>query len=194
MINYLKDISVIFAGHSIRSKIKPNPKGKESIVQMANISLDGVLDWKSVERIDLAAYTGSRGTRFLENGDIVFKARGNNHQAAVIRDCREKTVASPHLLIIRLNPDSGLLPEFVAWQINQFPLQQYFSNTIAARGGVTKGMLSFVPIDCINLPEQRKALQEHEEWLRKKHEIQKKLEKHNAYSMDIAKRYLHAAQ
>jgi len=195
MIKHLKDVANIFSGHSIRSKLKECAGGEENIIQTRDITMDGILNWATVERINLSLYTTSRGlrrARYLKNGDIVIKAQGYHHQAAVVRNRKARVIIAPHLYLIRLHHDSGLSPEFVTWQINQYPIQQYFADTSIGNRGVRKGTLESTAIQCLSSDEQEHALREHEKWVQKKAELEQGLVEHSNYAMKIAQQFLTA--
>ena len=64
---------------------------------------------------------------------------------------RAPAVCSPHFFVIRLTDPTAILPEFVAWQINQRPAQEYFqreatgSYILNIRREVVENLLLVIP-------------------------------------------------
>lgn len=54
--------------------------------------------------------------------------------ASVVPDINIPVVCSPHFFIIDLKDREDVLPEFIAWQLNQTQLQKYFQQS--AEGSV----------------------------------------------------------
>jgi hypothetical protein len=75
--------------------------------------------------------TGRKQPDWLQQGDILFVAKGAKHFAAYVKQLPEQTVCSPHFFIVRVRSECSatVLPEFISWQLNQIPAQRYFKAT-----------------------------------------------------------------
>ncbi len=100
---------------------------------------------------------GKKQPDWLRQEDILFAARGSRNYAALIDQEQAQVIAAPQFYILRVNGES-LLPEFLAWQLNQRPLQTYFDR--AAEGSVTKSVRRAVLGEArINIPPLEKQQQ-----------------------------------
>jgi hypothetical protein len=120
----LADVASIGAGYPFRGSIEDAPEGDVAVVQIRNVNSGMGIDWASVSRTQL---TGRRKPDWLGRGDILFSARGNRNVAALVEAVPGQAVCSPHFFLIRVKDVGKLLPAFVAWQINQEPIQRYLS-------------------------------------------------------------------
>ena len=151
----LSEISSIIVGHPFRGKI-PEAKGTGvRAVQMKDISLSTGVDWSSCNETEI---TGKREPDWLLPGDLLFAARGSHNYTVLIDQIPQGTraVAAPHFYLLRCKrPD--VLPEYLAWFLNQKPSQRYFQRE--AEGSLTKSIrrtvLEHTPIAVPSLERQR---------------------------------------
>ncbi len=122
----IRDIAAISAGFPLRGAVDALDEGDVRFVQMRNVRPDSGIDWPSVASVELPT---KRAPVWLADGDILFAARGSNNYAFAIQDPLQKAVCSPHFFVLRVSKPRMLPPEFLAWQINQKPAQDYFQKT-----------------------------------------------------------------
>ena len=107
-------------------------------VQMKDVSLTEDIRWSSCTETEL---TGKREPDYLSVGDILVAARGSHNYAVLVDDSLaftgKQAVAAPHFFVISLKK-KGVLPEFIAWLLNQAPAQRYFEQN--AEGTLTKSI------------------------------------------------------
>ena len=121
----LKDIANIRAGHPFRGKVIENKDAPTKVIQIRDISRDGKINWETVISANVENKRGNVG--WLQKGDVIFTARGpKNIAACLAHELEEPIVCSPHFFIIQVTKPDELLPEFLAWQLNQAPAQRYF--------------------------------------------------------------------
>lgn len=130
----LTELATISAGHPFRGKIPEKTGSGIRAVQMKDISIEQGVCWDTVVKTELA---GKKQPDWLMNGDILFAARGSRNYAVLMNQVIGQVVSAPHFYILRMNEQS-LLPEFLVWQLNQKPLQNYFDR--AAQGSFTKSI------------------------------------------------------
>ncbi len=67
---------------------------------------------------------------WLENGDVLFVAKGAKHYSVLVEQVLERTVCSPHFFMVRLKPEfkDMIVPTSYAGN-NQQPAQRYFKAT-----------------------------------------------------------------
>ncbi len=119
----LRNLATIAAGYPLRGAVDALPKGDVAVIQMGDVSADDGIDWHNVSRVTLPR---PRDESYLRKGDVIFTTRGARNFALAIHDIQGQAVCSPHFFVIRILPQCDLLPAFLAWQINQRPVQEYF--------------------------------------------------------------------
>jgi restriction endonuclease S subunit len=117
---YLIDIATIRSGYLFRERIKPDPSGQYRVVQAGDITPGAGFSNGSLVRVSLPDV--KRG-QILEKGDVLFISRGPRKQAVAITWPVENTIATSQFFVLR--PVERVLPEFLAWYINQRPAQRY---------------------------------------------------------------------
>ncbi len=153
MKRLLSDIAEIKAGHPFRGKIPEVGDGEAYVIQIRNINEDGDIEWNQLVRTNI---TGRKSPDWLVNGDVLFAARGQRNIAACITDINRPTVCAPHYFVIKVHSDKAILPEFLAWQLNQLPAQKYFAQ--AAEGSlqlsIRRPVLESLQVTIPSMPEQ----------------------------------------
>jgi hypothetical protein len=117
----LRDVAEISAGHSLRSGVDEFPIGDTGVIQMRNVDPEAGIDWPSVSRVELPP---ARRIEFLNPGDVIFSTRGVRTYAIALGSVPFPAVCSPHFFVLRVQ-EPTLEPRFLAWQINQGPVQEY---------------------------------------------------------------------
>lgn len=117
----LTEVAYIAAGHPLRSAVDDFPAGDTGVIQMRNVDPDAGVDWSSVARVELPP---ARRTEFLNAGDVIFSTRGARTYAVALGSAPYPAVCSPHFFVLRIR-NEAVVPEFLAWQINQVPAQEY---------------------------------------------------------------------
>jgi len=145
-------------GYPFRGAIEPVAGGAVAIVQMKDVSPMGAMDWTGVVRTEL---TGRREPDWLVSGDVLLVARGNHYYAAALEAVPKGSVCGPHLYHLRLGRDGAVLPEFLAWQINEPPIQRLLRQ--AAEGSnqlsIRRAELEALPISVPSLADQEHIVQ-----------------------------------
>lgn len=130
----LSNIANISAGHPFRGRIPEKSGSDIRVVQMKNVSAGNGICWDDVIETELE---GKKKPDWLMAGDVLFVARGGRNYAVLVDQVKGRVVSAPHFYILRVKEPS-LLPEFLVWQLNQKPLQNYFERV--AEGSVTKSI------------------------------------------------------
>ncbi len=125
----IKDIAEIQMGYQFRGKVETDPNGTHKVVQIRDF--DGLLNLR-VEGLVTVTPKGDTARYAVSQGDVLFLSRGHRNYAMPIKDRLENTIAASYFFILRIKTDR-VLPEYLAWYINQTPAQEYLHNT-ARRG------------------------------------------------------------
>lgn len=145
------------AGHPFRGTVPEDRDGGAIVVQMRDVSpLDGI-DWQHTVRANLHT---RKEPDWLQQGDIIFVARGARNYAFCIDELPGPTVCSQYFFLIRLHDAQALLPEFLAWQINQQPAQRYLTKNAEGtdQRSIRRGVLEALPISVPPLEQQRRVI------------------------------------
>ena len=119
----LHEIADIEAGHPFRGAIAEHEHGDCQVIQVRDIDTDGQVNWTGVICTKI---TGRKRPNGLREGNIIFAARGPRNLATCMADLNRPVVCAQHFFRITLKGTNNALPEFIAWQLNQAPLQRYF--------------------------------------------------------------------
>lgn len=130
----LKEVAAISAGHPLRGSAEALEEGDTPFIQLKNADPASGIDWGSVVRVNLPA---TRSPKWLSANDVIFSARGSRNFAYALNDAIEQSVCSPHFFVLNVNDTGTIMPEFLAWQLNQRPAQEYFKRIAVGTQAVT---------------------------------------------------------
>jgi len=151
----LSDVAKVAAGYPLRGSVEALLRGEVAFVQLKNVDPHLGVDWSTVTKVALPS---GREPRWLTSGDIVFAARGARNFAYLIEDGPGSCVCSPHFFVLSVRDVGALLPEFLVWQINQKPAQEYLrKNSVGTQTIVTirRPALESLPVIVPSLREQQ---------------------------------------
>ena len=143
----LADLFSIQAGYPFRGAIQEILNGSVKAVQAKDISDLGEL---RKDNLIVTNLTGKRDADWLQRGDLLFSAKGAKHTACFIDTDLGNTTCAPSLFLLRVKPQwkNRVNPQFITWQLNQTPVQNYFKR--GAEGSfqisIRKPILAATPI------------------------------------------------
>jgi hypothetical protein len=153
----LSQVTQVISGFHFRERLSSVPGGNVSVVQMKDAVAADLLPSPDFVRVQLPALA-QRG--FIEDGDVILRARGGNHWGVLARGRFEKTVAAAPLTVIRADR-RVLLPAYLVWFINhpvtQAKLAELATGTHVRT--VAKAALEALPI-AVPALEQQKSIAE----------------------------------
>jgi hypothetical protein len=163
----LGDIADIMVAYQARERIEKNSEGDFWLIrpqdfdEFGNLLFDDVFRFNPFENVDPHRY-------FINNDDILFQARGNTHCAYYIKEPLRNSIASNAFYLIRVYDRQILLPEFLAWYINQSSTQAYFeqSRGVSTISFVSKKILSKTPITIPPIKLQKRIIEMMALWIR----------------------------
>ncbi len=117
---YLEDIATIRSGYLFRERIKPDASGQYRVIQVGDITPDARLSMESFVRVSLPDVKRSQ---ILVQGDVLFISRGQRKHAVTVEEPIENTIVTSQFFVLR--PVKEILPDYLAWYINQRPAQRY---------------------------------------------------------------------
>lgn len=155
----LENISVINYGRSINKSFIHKEKSTLLFVQSGNFSIDGI-NWDECSYTD---FVGMKEHYPLKQGDILFLVRGEGDKALLldgsINSVDLPVIAGPLMFILRCD-ETKIMPEYLAWWLNQKPAQEYFKSKdiVGERRNVTRQTLQDTPVSVPSLIEQKSIL------------------------------------
>ncbi len=125
----ITDIADIQIGYQFRKKIESADNGTNRVIQIRDFDENHILNKEFLSRVRIDKPVEEY---LINKGDVLFLSRGHRNWAAPIVDDLTATIAVSHFFVIRLK-QQNVLPEYLAWYINQTPAQEYL-HKIARRG------------------------------------------------------------
>jgi hypothetical protein len=119
---HLADAARISSGYPLRSSVELLEPGDVHFLQIKNLSLESDINWQQVPQVSLPS---KREPAWLTNQDVVFTSRGTRTLAYPLAATPKKAVCAPQFFVLSIEKPGMLLPDFLAWQINQKPAQDY---------------------------------------------------------------------
>lgn len=142
------------SGYSFRGKIRQISNGEIRVIQLK----DFINDYTAIgNQCYLISADKIKPKYHLENGDILFIAKGTNNYALVFNSIDNiPTIASSALFVIKVNKKVAD-PHYVAWYINQNPVQNYFqtNETGTYVTSVNKTTVEHIPVKLPSLDLQK---------------------------------------
>ena len=164
----LMTVASIQVGYQAKTGIKERARGTHRLIQSK--------DFDSFHRLrseNLTVFFPERKpeTYSVHKGDVLFQARGVVHFAYCIEDDLKDTLAAGSFYILRLRHEN-LLPQYLAWWLNQSKAQAYFQSQARGAGMsyISKNTLSRLQVQIPPLSVQKKVvkivtLAKHEQFL-----------------------------
>lgn len=154
----LAELSEIHSGYTARGRLEPLPEGGVPALQLRDVGTDGETPGPRFQRYDLGMLSDRY---FVRGGEVVFRSRGEPNTAAAIGDVLpEPAVVIVPLVIVR--PDrERVLPEYLAWAINQPDAQRRLA---AEAQGTSLRMIPMAVLENLDiavpdLPTQRRIVE-----------------------------------
>ena len=164
----LKTIARIQAGYQASVRIKESASGTHRLIQSKNFD-----SFHQLRSKNLITFSPKRkpDSSTVRKGDILFQARGKVHFSYYIEENLKDTLATGSLYIIRIKSKS-LIPEYLAWWLNQPEAQSYFQSQSCGSlmSFISKNTLSSLQVQIPPLSVQKKVvkivtLAKHEQFL-----------------------------
>ncbi|HBI23154.1 MAG TPA: hypothetical protein DDX84_02855 [Nitrospiraceae bacterium] len=153
----ITEIADVQIGYQFRKKIEPADDGTNRVIQIRDFDENHTLNRECLSRVRIDKSTEQY---LIHQGDVLFLSRGHRNWAAPIIDELQNTVAVGHFFVIKVRNEI-ILPEYLAWYINQSPAQEYLHN-IARRGThmplVTLSAFKGLPVDVPDMAIQYKIV------------------------------------
>jgi restriction endonuclease S subunit len=138
---------------------KPVKEGQIVYLQSKHFDENGIL--RSSLYPDLKSDSISE-KHLLQNGDIIFAAKGTKNFAALYESKNKPAVASTSFFVIRLTEDfqSKVLPEFLTLYLNSVPAQNYLKSQAVGSSivSISKSVIDELELSIPDLDTQKAIL------------------------------------
>ncbi|MBX3277909.1 MAG: restriction endonuclease subunit S [Acidobacteria bacterium] len=160
MTKTLGDIVGIRSGYPFRGRITPAPNGAYRIIQIKDVGPDAALDLSALVRVN-SIDAGSN--HLVQQGDVLFIARGARRQAVALTEYPSAAIATGQFFVLTLRPDSRevVLPEYLAWYINQRTAQRYLDENVTGSNlpMIGKEVLAGLPVPIPSIRTQHRVVE-----------------------------------
>ncbi len=191
MNNYktkLLEIADIQVGYQARGRIEENLGGDFTIIRpqdfdgAGNLLFDQAMHFSPSSKIDPQKY-------LITIVDILVQARGQSHMAYLIQEPLVNSVAANSFYIIRINEQEKIIPDYLAWWINQPKVQTYFKQArgISTIPFISKSVLSFAPVLIPPLKIQEKIIEIIRLWQQEQGLLQMLIQKKDVLIQAVAR-------
>ena len=120
MTTSIQNIADIRVGYQPKGRVEHNAAGTHRLIQIKDFHECGAIDYDSLSWI--APDPDPHNYR-VQDGDVLFSARGKYNTAYALAGTPMQTVAGGNFFVLRLK-ENGILPEFLAWSLNQPVMQE----------------------------------------------------------------------
>lgn len=153
----LGEVAEVQAGYLFRTRIEHDPKGNIPVIQLRDIDTRR-LNWSTTARVSLNQKVNP--AYFVQPGDVLCAARGNHYRALCLTGEPPPALVSSHLFILRAR-SQVVLPEFLAWYLNQSTAQTYLDTQAQGSSirSLSRRVLAQLPVVVPALDLQQKVVQ-----------------------------------
>jgi restriction endonuclease S subunit len=117
----ITDISDINIGYQFREKIEPTLDGTYPLIQIRDFDEHRLLNTGGLLRVEIDKPADQYRIR---KGDVLFLSRGQKNWATPIAYDLNNAIAVSHFFVLKIK-STAVLPEYLAWYLNQAPVQEY---------------------------------------------------------------------
>lgn len=174
----LSELAAISAGHPVRGSVDDLPEGDVVMLQMRDVDMEAGIQWGTAARIQPP---GKRGPDYLSDGDVIFTARGARNLALPITDPPGPAICAPNFFVIRVRKPSVCLPKYLAWFMNQSPVQSYLQREATGSSimNIRREVVERIEIPVPSLSWQSAIIKLHDDSRREKEILRNLIENRN---------------
>jgi restriction endonuclease S subunit len=177
----LSELVKIKTGVSFRKGIKHQVDGVYDVVQMTNLSVEGVLD-TDLARVDVPRLNPEH---VLMDGDVLIISKGTNNRAVFFEKKKRPTVATSAFFILRRQ--GNLSPHYLSWFLNHPNTQGHFKKF---QMGSTAVSLKKAVLEELDIPM---PILRNQQRLGKIHELQNRERQLTNDIQTLREKYINAA-
>ena len=129
------DCADVLPGYALKARAKHEPEGTHQVILGKHLApfIDQGMSYRYLPEHELRITTKGLLEKYrVRVGDVLFVSRGSRNYAAVVESVPELTVASATFYILR--PHQGFDPVYLAWCLNQAPIQARIAQARTSAG------------------------------------------------------------
>ena len=119
-VTKIADCAEILPGHSLQVRAEHEPGGSHQVIMGKHLTNIEVYDYSEKHKLCITPSRSLKKYR-VRSGDVLFVSRGIRNHATLLKSVPEKTIASATFYI--LHPRENIDPGYLAWCLNQAPIQ-----------------------------------------------------------------------
>lgn len=119
-VTKISDCAEILPGYSLQVRAEHEPGGSHQVLMGKHLTNVDIYRYSEQHKLHLAPSRSVRKYR-VRRGDVLFVSRGVRNHAVLLESVPEKTIASATFYI--LHPHENIDPGYLAWCLNQAPIQ-----------------------------------------------------------------------
>jgi len=127
----IADCAEVLPGYALKARVEHEPEGSHQVILGKHLS-EGLPYQYTPEHELRITPKGPVDKYRVRIGDVLFVSRGSRNQAAVVESVPDPTVASATFYILR--PRHGIDPAYLAWCLNQAPIQAHITQVRTGAG------------------------------------------------------------
>lgn len=145
----IKDVAIIQSG----VYLKDEPDADVLYLQVKDFNINGE---SNVDLIPSVKYNEKIEKYLLSQKDLLFAAKGTTNYCIVYNEDLGKGVASSSFLVIKINDQTDLLPEYLSWYLNHTDIMQKLKlNAVgSSMPSITKSMIGDIEVSIPSLAKQ----------------------------------------
>jgi hypothetical protein len=151
----IADCAEVLPGYALKVRAEHEPEGSCQIMLGKHLSERQPYNYVSKHELRITPRGPVEKYR-VNTGDVLFVSRGSRNQAAVVESVPEGAIASSTFYI--LHPHEGIDPGYLAWCLNQTPVQAQIGQVRTGAGTpiVQRKVFADIRIPVPSLDQQRK--------------------------------------
>lgn len=168
----LKDIAKLSSG--FQGRVSEGEVYKQ--IKLKDVTKDGNINYEELDSFDVDKV---QEKYILKKNDIILKAKSGDNTAALITEEVDNVVATAHFIVIRVEDENEIDPEYLAMYLNSDYAQNYFK---AYREGIAIPIIKLktlenLPIQNIDIEKQRELAKIYRLLKEEKETMQKLMER-----------------
>ena len=116
----IADCAEVLPGYALKARAEHEPEGTHQIILGQHITEELFYTYQSKHALRISV-SSNLDKYHIHEGDVLFVSRGTRNCAVVVTSVPKHTVASATFYILR--PKSHIEPVYLAWCLNQAPIQ-----------------------------------------------------------------------
>ncbi len=130
-VTKIADCAEILPGYSLQVRAEHEPGGSHQVIMGKHLTNVEVYRYSEKHELCITPSRSLEKYR-VQSGDVLFVSRGIRNHATLLKSVPEKTIASATFYI--MHPREGIDPGYLAWCLNQAPIQARISQVRTGAG------------------------------------------------------------